>query len=368
MDFQQLNYILDNKDYIENTIFEDIDKNRYKEKYLSDYCIVKEEVVELRKITHQIADGDILNVEELKEHNSLKFTIIIIALKKEAKYKIDKYRYRISDDIKYIIERIYDKYKNIIFELVNNKDITNNLSKQRKMIVREIKELYNPDDDLLYTKFENYDNSLLMISFISKYISHSKKLTQKRADEILKKVLLINEYDYRGNLRGYNYIDINKGKPVILYCINNLTPYLSIASKKKLLKFLLEYIDNPQDIFFDFIKRYPDNYIAILFEKEFFIKVFKKFDDNQLNLFVAGIKENKKEMAKDMMIKKANIIAKRLSLYPNSGAQKIFLTQLKKNEQNDKVPYLKDIIEVFDNIYYNLQNILLKLGYSKDDY
>jgi len=368
MDFQRLNHILDNEYSIENKIFEDIEKNRYKEKYVSEYYIVTQEVVELRKITHQIANEDILNEEELKEHNYLRFTIIIIALKKEAQYKIDRYKYSITDDTKNIIKIIYDKYKHIIFELVNNKNIINNLSKQRKVIAKKIKELYNPDDNLLYTKFENYDNSLLMISFISKYISSSKKLTQKRAEEILKKVLLVNEYDYRGNLKNHNYIDINKGKPVILYCINNLTPYLSMASKKKLLKFSLEYIDNSQDIFFDFIEKYPDNYISVLFEKEFFIKLFKKFDDIQLNLFIAGIQDDKKEMAKEMMIKKANIIAKRLSLYPNSGAQKIFLTQLKQNEQNDKVPYLKDIIEVFDNIYYNLQNILLKLGYSKNDY
>lgn len=359
MNFKRLNYVLDNENYVENKIFEDIDKNRDSN---SRYSRVKDEIVELRKITHQIADGDILTTEELKEHNSLKFTIIMIALKKKAEYKIDKYINNINDDIKYIIERIYDKYKNIIFELVNNRNITKSVSKQRKKIVREIKELYDPDDDLLYTKFENYDNNLMIISFINKYISSSKKLTQKRAGEILHKVLI--EYNYNS----YDFIDINKGKPVILYCINNLTPYLSVSLKKKLLKFLVKYIDNPQDIFFDFIEKYPDNYIPILFEKEFYIKIFNKFDDNQLNYFVAGIKDDKKEMAKDMLIEKANIIAKRLYLYPNSGAQKIFLMQLKKNERNDGVPYLKDMIEVFDNVYYNLKNILLKLGYSKDDY
>lgn len=346
MDYTELVRYYENHDGYYNIFEETKENNSYRY-----YSPPPHNILQLRELSYNIANSDILSNEELAKDNSLRFSMIIEALNYE------KSKRRDTD----ITKKIFSKYSDTLLELVKDKSLVKNLPEKKKRMIRELKEFYDPANNLNYVSFKNYNNPLSMIAFINGHISSEKRLTQKRAGEVLNKVLIEEERYPRFR---DDFIDYSKANSVILYCVNNLMPYLSASSTKKLIKFTLEHIEEPKELFFKSIEK--ANLIEILFDKKFYIKKFDKFTDQELDLLTNSIKEPNR--VKEIMLEKANIIAKRLYLYPNSGGCRVFFSELKLNQNNDNVPYLRDILEVMNNMEYNIQNILLRLGHKSNDY
>jgi len=51
-----------------------------------------------------------------------------------------------------------------------------------------------------------------------------------------------------------------------------------------------------------------------------------------------------------------------------SGGSDIFFEKLEDNPENPYTPYFSDSLKLLNNIHYNIQIILKKLGYNKDDF
>ena len=269
------------------------------------------ELLELVKISEQIANSEILSREELAQNDSLRFAIILDAFK-----NANKSGWRSQKRAKVIAQ----KYQNIL-ELLQDRELIRPLSSSHKNFIRKLKDELDPTNNLNYITFKDYSNPLAMIAFINGHISGKKRLTQSRSAKVLNKILLDDISEYQ----------TSKAKTVILFCINNLVPYLSKSSKKKLLKFILREFVNSNDIFFDFVKRYPDDYTTILFDKEFFIKKFNKFTKDEFELLLNGITNIPK--TQKFLMEKSSILANRLYLKPNSGGCRLFLTSTDRYSQ-----------------------------------
>ncbi|MBL0707515.1 MAG: hypothetical protein JJW00_00500 [Sulfurimonas sp.] len=321
------------------------------------------ELLDFQRMVKTIADDTLLSQEELGKNQSLKLSVIIDAFsiyfdnltKKQSDRDRDDYEYKIT-------KQIAEKYKDTMLSIVEDRDITKNLSEAKKRVLRDIKDKLDPTNSLNYVHFKDYDNSLAMIAFMAGHLKGKKKITQKRAKEIVEKILInSNKSAYIAN------VDYSLAKPVFLYCVNNMSPYLSYAMRKKLLKFIFENIeDGANELFFTLVEKVPDDYIDVLFDKSLFISRFDKFTEEELNIFVSGIKRNDTTISH--FRDKIDIITRRISLQTNYGNHKAMLADLKPNKSNMNLPYLLDIFHLFDAVNYNIKHILLKLGYSRDDY
>ena len=296
----------------------------------------------------ELAKGDeILSNEELAKDSSLRFSIILDAFKN---IKQNNWRKKERAEI------IATKYREKMIELSKDREITKNLSSSYKNFLRNLKDELDPSNNLNYTNFRDYSNPLAMIAFINGHISSEKRLTQKRAMGVLSKVLIEDEIPL---------VQYSKAQTVLLFCINNLAPYLAKSGKKKLIKFGLERVEQPKELFFDFVKKYPNNYIDTLFGREMFIKKFDKFTSEEIETLLIGIDD--KEEAQEMLLEKSIILANRLFLKPNSGGTRIFFKHLSVNSENGFSPYFSEMVKVLDNINYNIKKILDGLG-SRDEY
>lgn len=297
------------------------------------------ELLELVKISEQIANSEILSREELAQDDSLRFAIILDAFK-----NANKSGWRSQKRAEVIAQKYQD-----ILELLQDRELIRPLSSSHKNFIRKLKDELDPTNNLNYITFKDYSNPLPMIAFINGHISGKKRLTQQKSTNILNKILLDDISEYQ----------TSKAKTVILFCINNLVPYLSKSSKKKLLKFILREFVNSNDIFFDFVKRYPDDYTTILFDKEFFIKKFNKFTKDEFALLLNGITNIPK--TQKFLMEKSIILANRLYLKPNSGGCRVFFSHLQTDIANGFSPRFSEMVEVIENINYNLKNLLIEL-------
>ncbi len=319
------------------------------------------ELLDFQRMVKTIADDTLLSQEELGKNQSLKLSVIIDAFSIYFDNLTRKQNYR--HDYEYeITKKIAEKYKDTMLSIVEDRDITKNLSEAKKRVLRHIKDKLDPTNTLNYIHFRDYDNSLAMIAFMAGHLKGEKKITQKRAKEIVEKILIKSDKSAYGT-----NIDYTGAKPVFLYCVNNMSPYLSYAMRKRLLKFIFENIeDGANELFFTLLEKVPDDYIDVLFDKSLFISKFGKFTEEELNIFVSGIKRNDTTISD--FRDKIDIITRRVSLQTNYGNYKAMLADLKPNKSNMDLPYLLDIFNLFDAVNYNIKHILLKLGYSRDDY
>jgi len=132
---------------------------------------------ELINIVEKLANSDVLAIEELQKDSSLRFSIVIDAINLYTEYG----RY----NAKRKVVKIAETYEDKILELSKNRNLTKNLDKSRKKLLREIKERLDPTNNIDKIRFENYNNPLAMIAFINGHISSEKRLTQKRSTAIL---------------------------------------------------------------------------------------------------------------------------------------------------------------------------------------
>jgi len=297
------------------------------------------EAKELIELTDELANGAILSNEELSREESLRFCLILDACNQYIKNGYERKK----------VTKIANKYKDEIIRLSKDKNITKNLNNSHKRILRKLKNAFDPTSNLNYIEFKDYSNPLAIIAFINGHITSQKRLTQQRAAEILKKVLI----------EDIPTEQISKAKTLLLFCVNNFAPYLNKISKKKLLKFILTNMPEPNEMFFDFVKKYPNDYTGVLFDKEFFIKKFDKFSNREIELLINGI-EDKKE-AYIFLSEKLNRMADRLYLKPNSGGCRVFFKHLLTSEYSDLTPDFGEMVTVLENINYNLESLRKEL-------
>lgn len=338
--------------------YEEIEKNK-RNRYSSYDTKTPNLFLEFRKIAHQLAnDSEVLSNDELRKDNSLRFVIILEACNLKLIQKEDYYSY--SSSTKNRVNYIVELYKDRILDLAQDRNLVKKLPDYYKRILRQLKKDLDPKNNLNFVEFKDYSNPLSMIAFINGHIKSAKKLPQNRAKEVLHKVLLDDRYfdiEY----------DDSKVKTVILFCVNNLAEFLAYNEKKKLIKFAFEHIPySAKDIFFTMVQKHPDNYIKILFSTDMYIRLCGKFSSDEVQLFVAGIKD--KDKALEIMKDNAYLISRKLAQISNSGGTKIFRKDIRENFKNKNAPYLSDIMRVFNDLDYNLKNIFLALGYSKDEY
>ncbi len=322
---------------------------------------------QLRRLVKKLLnDKRIFSNEELQKDDSIFFAIIIDAC---GLAMGNRDRYSSYGETEWM-EEIYQRYRDEILRLAQDKKLVKPLLNSYKTKLRTLKQKLDPKNNLNYVEFKNYQNPLSMIAFMNGHIS-GEKLSQANAKKILAKMIFKDsDYSYHHRRHNNEYLvpedEIPKAKIVFNYIINNLLPFLNIIEKHRFLKIILKCMPNYRELFTLYLQKSPDNYIKPLFDKDIYVRKFDKFDNKMLNLFTDGIEFP--TIAIDELLAYSQLIARKLTNQKMSGGSDIFFEKLEDNPENPYTPYFSDSLKLLNNIHYNIQIILKKLGYNKDDF